>query len=144
MHAETVTARLVHAPPPLAARGSTRRCEQTRTPVGSGSTPSLLPFCTGSEGQQHLQKKEKRKQSLGSSPFSNLFYLCFLYVSVILLLCFRAAVGNWEAAGDCFCHVWPLELEEKRVLADGRSPLRRRGGCRWRADLQTLLEEEGG
>jgi hypothetical protein len=67
--------------------GPTRRCRQTRTLVGSGSTPSPLPFCAASEEQRHLQRRKKRKPSLGSSPFSNLFLsLLSLFISVFLLL----------------------------------------------------------
>jgi hypothetical protein len=44
---ETVAARLLHAPPPLAVRGCTRRRESNRETGQSRLASSPLPFCTG-------------------------------------------------------------------------------------------------
>ena len=63
------------------------------------STPAVRSNATCKE------EKKKRKHSFGSSPFSNMFYICILSLSVFLLLVssalFQVAAGDWEAAIDC-------------------------------------------
>jgi len=51
----TVAARPLHAPPPLEARGFTRRREQGRKTGGSGLASFPFPFSAGGDNHRHLQ-----------------------------------------------------------------------------------------
>jgi hypothetical protein len=51
---KTVAARLLHAPPPLAARGFTYRRKKIQAAKGSGIASSLLPFPAGGDTHRHL------------------------------------------------------------------------------------------
>jgi len=45
---------LLHAPPPLAARGFTRRRRKLQENQGSGMSSSPLPFLAGGEDHRYL------------------------------------------------------------------------------------------
>ena len=76
--ARTVAVRGSHAPPPLAARGSTRRRENNPETGGSASTSSLLPFLTG--GENGVTCKAKQKPHPVDFTFSLLFpRICFFF-----------------------------------------------------------------
>jgi len=80
-----------HAPPPLAARGFTRRRTKTWKPGGSGSVSSPLPFPAGGEGLHHLQKSKTPKPvdfnlCLDRFRFCSLFLFLDLFSSVFFLL----------------------------------------------------------
>jgi hypothetical protein len=49
---------LLHAPPPLAARGFKRRCQKIQANRGSGTVSSPLPFPTGGEGNVTCKSQE--------------------------------------------------------------------------------------
>jgi hypothetical protein len=49
---------LLHAPPPLAARGFKRRCQKIQANRGSGTVSSPLPFPTGGEGNVTYKNQE--------------------------------------------------------------------------------------
>jgi hypothetical protein len=51
-----MAARLLHAPPPLAARGLTRRRKKSKKTRGFGSASSPLHFPAGGEDPRHPQK----------------------------------------------------------------------------------------
>ncbi|KAJ6886127.1 hypothetical protein NC651_026721 [Populus alba x Populus x berolinensis] len=53
----TVATCLLHAPPPLGARGFTRRHKKSKKPRASGSASSPLHFPVGGEDPRHMQKK---------------------------------------------------------------------------------------
>jgi hypothetical protein len=65
----TVAARLLHAPPSLAARGFTRRRKKKKQQGGSGSTSSPLLFLAGGEDHRHLQNTQKRNKQVCFSLF---------------------------------------------------------------------------
>ena len=105
-------ARLLHAPPSLAARGFTRRRKKNPATGGSGSTSSPLLFLAGGEDQRHLQPKENA-QAVCFSYFFRSVSLCFPSLSASLssfsglflglrrlLLCFRYLGGGWWRSGS--------------------------------------------
>jgi hypothetical protein len=61
-----MVARLLHAPPSLAARGFTRRRKKQKKQQGSGSTSSPLLFLAGGEYHRHLQNTQKRNNTVDS------------------------------------------------------------------------------
>ena len=80
----TVAVRLLHAPPPLAARGFTRHRKNRTGSRKSGSASSPLPFPAGGGSFSHLQ-------NIKSQPvdfiFIFLFFLCLLSSSRFVSLC---------------------------------------------------------
>jgi len=68
--AGTVAARLLHAPPPLASRGFTRRRSQRSETGGSGLLSSSFPLPTGCEERHHLQKQHNRNEQFVLVLFS--------------------------------------------------------------------------
>ena len=98
MGAGTVAARLLHALPPLAARGFTCR-KKFQTTGGSGAASSPLPFLTGGD----LQNNPKTQQAIDFI----LFYFGFtdLFVSILDLLC------SWFLMLLCFVVLcwWPVQ-----------------------------------
>jgi len=82
-----MVAHLLHMPPPLAARGLTRRRKKIQASRGSKTTSSLLPFFIGGD----LQNTKKRNKQLN---------LAFLSLSSdILLSFFRSAKSR---VGLCY------------------------------------------
>jgi hypothetical protein len=80
-----VAARLLHAPPPLAARWFTRRRKKFRAAEGSGAVSSPLAFLTGGD----LQNTNKSPQTVDFIfflfSFSDLFFfVCFQLWFVVL------------------------------------------------------------
>ena len=69
----------IHAPPPLAARGFTRRRKQkNRGQGGSGSASLLLPLLTGGEDRRYLQSQANTTtQSVLFCFFFFSFQICF-------------------------------------------------------------------
>jgi hypothetical protein len=55
-------------PPPLAARGFTRRRKKIQATGGSAMTSFILPFLAGGDKHRYLQKKKRNKQ-----------LICFLF-----------------------------------------------------------------
>jgi hypothetical protein len=89
-NAGTVAAGLLHAPPPLAARGFTRQRDKRWKMGGSGSASSPLHFPAGGD----LQSTQKTQQAVDFNFFlscsriyffSSPFWVCFcLYRSAFL------------------------------------------------------------
>jgi hypothetical protein len=74
-----------HAPPPLAARGFTRRHRKTKQQGVSGSTSSSQsPYAGGDLQSNRTQHRQliliflSFSDLFRSSPFSNLLHFCFL------------------------------------------------------------------
>jgi len=104
-------ARLLHAPPPPAARGFTRCRESNRETGHSRSASSPLSPYAGGEGHCHLQQQKNTQMAVGfnfsflyrstslslllhfgsASLYRSVLFLCFL-----ILLCFR-----WQRSWRC-------------------------------------------
>jgi len=84
-----VVARLLHAPPLLAARGFTRCRENKPGNRGVVTASSPLPFPAGGEEICHLQQKENAQTAMGFNRFLPLdrTILCLLSSSRFVSLC---------------------------------------------------------
>jgi hypothetical protein len=102
--AGTVAARLLHAPPPLAARESTRRNENNQATRGSVTASSPLPFLAGGESNVTCKATKSQQQCFSFPSFfqsvprllsfpdlspSSLVSDLFLLLLFHLLICFR-------------------------------------------------------
>ena len=117
-----MTASGPHAPPPLAARGFTRRHEQMEM---GGSAQLRLPFlpCTGIDNHCHLQKEQNTTTSC--PLFFSVFYICIPQIrlfGVLFLLRFKSPA-------------------RKRTRTRGASPLWKRGSwvCHRLKEMMTVL-----
>ena len=144
-------ARGSHAPPPLAARGSTRRHETNpKQGVLQRPPPPFFP-----------RRRRPADQAKNAHQSILIFVLCFFvfFKSASLFQLrfssfagYRSGDGSVDAMSQLLfatAEVVGGEGMDEWLIVGLRSKWRsicgcRRGGCRWRADLQTLLEEEGG
>jgi len=117
----------------------------------SVTTSFPLLFLVGSDNHRYLQKEETQKAVNFNflSPFQicsrvfPFFQICFISAFSLCLRLFSfgfpySVLGSYRRL--CFCHVWPAEMEEKKVLADRWFRLEMAldlwappcGGCCWR------------
>jgi hypothetical protein len=103
-----VAARLLHAPPPLAVRGFTRRCKKTR---GSGKTFFHLPFLAGGD----LQNTKKHNKAV---DFNFIFSFSNLILSpsqIYPISIFSLLIGSFNF---CWWQILRLDLVVA-VVVDG-------------------------
>jgi len=90
-----VAARLLHAPPPLVARGFTRLRKERLETGGSSLASSPLPFLAGAEDHHHLQQEQNTQTAVDFKFFCFLFTDLFSFSSSPFWICFSLQICSF-------------------------------------------------